>query len=108
LSPQPDGNDDKERVTTAAPKKRLKREKAATGEERLTSASTHILDLSSKLLSKILHYTGNYKEITRLRAVCRRFDAVCCDVLLSGFFEIQVRLVSNTKKTHRITESLFL
>jgi hypothetical protein len=84
----------------------VKDEKIATGKERSIDGSVHILDLPMELLSTILHFTGEYKEIARLRGVCHRFDVVCCRVLLSAFYKIQVRLqhtcISNTTKVYAL------
>jgi hypothetical protein len=81
------------KVTLTSPEKVVKGSESATGEERLASASTNILDLPYEVLSIILHYTGNYEEIATLRTVCRRFDAVCREVLLSAFSKLKVRLI---------------
>jgi hypothetical protein len=54
-------------------------------------SSVHILDLPEEVLSKIVHLAGTYSDIAALRMVCRKFCAVCCQVLLHSFYKIQVR-----------------
>jgi hypothetical protein len=93
LSPPTDGDyAEKGRKLTAAAEKWVEDKKSTTGEERLSSASTHISDLPYEVLSIILHYTGNYEEIARLTAVCHRFDAVFRELLLSAYSKLEASL----------------
>lgn len=78
-------NGDSEQDTSIAEMKRAKNGSSVTGQETAgTNVPVHILDLPIELLAKIFRFTGTYKEIAALRAVCRRFDTVCCHLLLHG------------------------
>lgn len=106
LSAHTDGDcSDKRKIRTNRIGKRMKGSKSATTEERLTSASsTNVTDLPFEVLSIIVHYTGNYEGIARLRAVCLRFDAVCCQVLLFAFSILKVRLIHINRKKELYAE----
>lgn len=72
---------------------------SSSGSIGVSSASTliveplNLLDMPPEILEKIFSYAG-YHTVSQLRLVCKRMDAVCCNILNSTFHRLQNMMLS--------------